>query len=68
MNSTTIASALANLEAKLLDATVSPKPTYSIDGQSVQWNEYLRMLMDGIKDLNEMLAIADPVEKRTVAA
>ena len=68
MNSTTIASALANLEAKLLDATVSPKPTYSIDGQSVQWNEYLRMLMDGIKDLNEKLAIADPVEKRTVAA
>lgn len=59
---------MANLEAKLLEATVNPKPSYTVDGQSVQWNEYLKMLMDGLKQLAELAAIANPFEIRTVAA
>jgi len=28
----------------LLDVTTSPKPTYSVDGQSVSWESYLAQL------------------------
>ena len=28
----------------LLDVTASPKPTYSVDGQSVTWESYLAQL------------------------
>lgn len=28
----------------LLDVTLSPKPTYSVDGQSVSWESYLMQL------------------------
>jgi 16S rRNA U516 pseudouridylate synthase RsuA-like enzyme len=68
MNAAKIQAALDNLQNQLITASANPKPTYSVDGQSVSWNEYLRMLTDGIKSLNEMLSMADPVEFRTVAA
>lgn len=67
MNPTTLATIMAQLEAKLLEATLSPKPSYTIDGQSVQWNEYLKMLMDAMKEVSELIAIASPVEVRSVA-
>jgi hypothetical protein len=58
--------ALESLVTALQTACVSPKPTYSIDGQSFSWNEYLKMLLDGIKGVAEVLGTFDPVESRSV--
>jgi len=35
------------------------KPTYSIDGQSVQWDTHLQTLIDKHKSLNEQIAALD---------
>jgi hypothetical protein len=57
---------LESLVTALGTAASNPKPTYSIDGQSVSWGEYLRMLLDGIKAVAEVLGTFDPVESRSV--
>lgn len=54
-----------NFAAKLAAISTSPKPTYTIDGQTVSWNDYYRMLMDGINSLNEQLAAGEPFEIHT---
>ena len=58
--------ALDSLAAAYATACASPKPTYSIDGQSVSWGEYLKMLSEGIKATAELLGTFDPVELRSV--
>ena len=50
----------SNLIAKLEEVTQCPKPTYSIDGQSVSWTEYYKMLMEQIKSINELIQMEDP--------
>jgi hypothetical protein len=45
----------------------NPKPSYTIEGQSVQWGEYLKMILDGIKTTIEVLNMFDVVEMRMVA-
>lgn len=35
------------------------KPTYSIDGQSVQWDTHLQTLIDKLKSFNEQIAALD---------
>jgi hypothetical protein len=54
-----------NLATKLASVTASPKPSYTIDGQTVSWTEYYKMLMDGINSLNEQLAAGEPFEIHT---
>lgn len=49
-----------NLITALNDAIASPKPTYSIDGQSISWGEYYRMLSEQIKVVNELINMEDP--------
>lgn len=58
--------ALESTVTALVTAAANPKPNYSIDGQSVSWGEYLKMLIDGIKAIAELLGIFDPVEHRSV--
>lgn len=41
-------------------ATLSPKPSYSIEGQSVQHGQYLEMLTKSIKEVQELQQIIDP--------
>jgi hypothetical protein len=57
--------ALDALVTAYLTACQSPKPSYSIGGQSVSWTEYLRMLLDGIKGTAEALAYLEPFELRS---
>ncbi len=57
--------ALESLVDRFKDMCEKPKPTYSIDGQSVSWIELFKMLQDGIKELTELLVYFDPVEIRT---
>lgn len=42
--------------------TNGPKATYSIDGQSVSWNEWLTTMMDRLAALDEQIAATSPFE------
>lgn len=53
------AKALTRL-SELLD---NPKPSYSVDGQSVSWSEYQKMLQETIRWADEQAAVdAGPYE------
>lgn len=47
--------------------TAEPKPTYSVDGQSVDWADYLRRLQDTIAWCDTQLAAQEPFEIATQA-
>lgn len=51
--------ALDNVIAKILEISANPKPSYSIDGQSVSWGDYYRMLAQMRKDLKEAIINAE---------
>ena len=54
-----------NIAANLASITASPKPSYSVDGQSFSWNEYHRMLLESLLAVNKQIAAADPFEITT---
>lgn len=60
---------IKSIKSKLLDTLESlatnPKPTYSIDGQVVSWNEYFQMLVAQVKSLNDLINAEEPFEIRT---
>lgn len=49
--------AKANVLANLLAITANPKPTYSLDGQTVSWNDYQKMLTDQLTTLNSLIVV-----------
>ena len=51
-----IATIRANLLASLATESANPKPSYSIDGQSVDWNGYRTAILGQIAQLNAILA------------
>jgi hypothetical protein len=54
-----------NYAAKLAAISANPKPTYSIDGQSVSWDSYRKSLLEEIDKINGMLSAAAPFEYET---
>lgn len=54
---------LADL-AQLSDPTAR-KPTYSVDGMSVSWTEYRRLLLEQLKDVNALIQAETPYEIRS---
>jgi hypothetical protein len=48
--------------ANLAEITVQPKPTYSIDGQSVSWQSLYDSYVTQLEKLNAALAAAEPFE------
>jgi hypothetical protein len=38
-----------------VEITADPKPTYSLEGQSVSWESYLSMLLDKLETLNKAI-------------
>lgn len=56
-----------NLAAKIAEVTLDPKPSYAIDGQSVQWESYLAMLINQQEKLNELINLLDPYEIPTIS-
>jgi len=52
----------ANLVLAIKTATASPKPNYSIDGQSVSWSTYLDSLWAKLNNVNAMIAAEQPFE------
>ncbi len=47
----TLIAQINNFNLLLASVTSSPKPSYSIDNQSVSWTEYLAWLTDGMNKL-----------------
>ncbi len=58
----TLANILTQTLARIEEITANPKPSYSIDGQSVAWGEYLRQLQDTVAWCKAQLAGEDPGE------
>lgn len=45
--------ALDNLDARIAEVTSRPRPNYSVEGQSYAYADYLRMLLDSRKTLEQ---------------
>lgn len=51
---------LTRRSAILAELAAGPsKPNYTVDGQSVAWNEYRRSLLDELTMLNAQIAVAE---------
>lgn len=49
----------------IVDITENPKPTYMIEGQSVQWGQYLRDLQATVAWCDQQLNSEQPFEFET---
>ena len=56
----------ANINAKLLEDSLNPVPSYSVGGQSVNRTEWRKSLLDQMKGINEQLIALQPTEIRSV--
>lgn len=55
-----------NIAAQIASITANPKPSYSIDGQSVSWGEHFNNLMSQLKELESAVQRAGgPFEVRS---
>ena len=51
--------------AVIAELTAEPKPSYTIDGQSVSWNDYLARLQATVDWCERKLAGQEPFEIRS---
>lgn len=51
-----------NIALQLADLTANPKPTYEIDGQSIDWDTHFRALSERLDALNRAIQAAEPFE------
>ena len=52
----------------ITEITANPKPSYSIDGQSVQWTDYLKQLRLTVEWCDQQIARSEAgVEEITLA-
>lgn len=59
----------AQVLADLAAITANPKPSYSINGQNVQWTEYFDRLTGRVAELNRLIQVeGGPFELQTQAA
>ena len=45
----------SNIAKRLVEITQDPKPSYMVNGQSVQWTAYHRLLTEMLERLNKMI-------------
>lgn len=63
-----LTTAYESLAAKLAEVMADPKPSYSVDGVSLDWGAYYRMLTEQMKAVREALLLANgPFEVTSVA-
>jgi len=48
--------------AQLVDLRANPKPTYSIDGQTISWTAYIQSLQETVDWCDAKLVGLEPVE------
>jgi pyruvate-formate lyase-activating enzyme len=58
----TVATIKAQALERISEITAQPKPTYSIDGQSVSWGEYLLQLQETVAWCDAQANADDPCE------
>lgn len=58
----TLAAIKSQVLALMAAITENPKPSYSIDGQSVSWSDYLSQLRESVEWCDRQLARAEPFE------
>jgi hypothetical protein len=64
-----LATAREQIAARIVDITATPKPDYSIDGESISWGAYLTQLTQQLEALDKAIQRSDgPFEVRTRAA
>lgn len=56
-----------NIAANLAAITASPKPTYTIDGRTVDWNGLFTSYTNQLQVLDDKIAGAEPFEIETIA-
>lgn len=55
-----------NLLKQKLELSLSPKPSYNIDGQDVKWTEYLKYLDGALKSIFDTISLYEgPYEEST---
>lgn len=47
-----LTTAKTNFAQQLADLSANPKPSYTVDGKSYQWGEYLKFLTDSMAAVN----------------
>jgi len=63
-----LATVKSQIIQRLLEITTNPQPSYSLDGESVSWGDYQRLLLDQLKGIREQIALEGaPYELATVA-
>jgi len=58
----TLAAIKSQVLALIAAITENPKPSYSIDGQSVSWSDYLGQLRESVEWCDRQLARVEPFE------
>jgi len=62
----TLQTAYSNFCNILAQITANPRPTYSLDGKSVSWNEYYSMILSNMENVRrQMIFAAGPFEVRS---
>ena len=62
----TLQTAYSNFCAILAQITANPRPTYSLDGKSVSWNEYYSMILSNMENVRRQMVLAGgPFEIRS---
>ena len=62
MNETILRTIHAQILERIAEITVSPKPTYSVDGQEIKWAEYLKSLRETAVWIEKTLNSQAPFE------
>lgn len=57
-----LATIKSQILANLVAITASPKPTYNLDGQMVDWNTYRKSLLDSLAELDDLINANAPFE------
>jgi len=59
-----LGTAITQVAAQIKDITLNPKPSYSVNGQSVSWESYLSMLTEQlIKLQTAQQSLAGPYQR-----
>ena len=59
-----LGTAITQVAAQIKDLTLNPKPSYSVNGQSVSWESYLSMLTEQlIKLQTAQQSLAGPYQR-----
>ncbi len=58
--------AITQLTQAIVEATKCPQPSYSVEGQSVSYGEYMAQLISGLEKLQQFQAKSQPYDIRSV--